>query len=143
MLSMIRSLYLAGPDVFRPDARERVLELMALCAQFGIEELFPLDQEVPAHLVVPGEQAAGIYRANIALIERADAVLANLDFFRGPEPDSGTCFEVGYAVAKGKSVFGYIPDCGSFAERIRERHPHANGPGGGLDRKSTRLNSRQ
>src|SRR3546814_9394970 len=60
-------------------------------------------------------------------------VLANLDFFRGPEPDSGTCFEVGYAVAQGKSVFGYIPDCGSFAERIRERHPHAIGPGGVLD----------
>src|SRR3546814_7387448 len=55
------------------------------------------------------------------------------DFFRGPEPDSGTCFEVGYAVAKGKPVFGYIPDCGSFAERIRERHAHAIGPGGVLD----------
>src|SRR3546814_9178653 len=36
MLSMIRSLYLAGPDVFRPDARERGRELKALCAQFGI-----------------------------------------------------------------------------------------------------------
>src|SRR3546814_1075533 len=47
--------------------------------------------------------------------------------------DLVTCFEVGYAVAKGKSVFGYIPDCGSFAERIRERHPHAIGPGGVLD----------
>src|SRR3546814_43940 len=83
--------------------------------------------------VCSSDLAAGIDRANIALIERADAVLANLDFFRGPEPDSGTCFEVGYAVAKGKSVFGYIPDCGSFAERIRERHPHAIGPGGVLD----------
>src|SRR3546814_14907146 len=47
--------------------------------------------------------------------------------------DLVTCFEVGYAVAKGKSVFGYIPDCGSFAGRIRERHPHAIGPGGVLD----------
>src|SRR3546814_5290136 len=65
MLSMIRSLYLAGPDVFRPDARERGRELKALCAQFGIEGLFPLDQEVPVHLVDPGEQAAWIYRANI------------------------------------------------------------------------------
>ena len=130
---MIRSLYLAGPDVFRPDARERGRDLKVLCAQFGIEGLFPLDQEVPAQLVDPGEQAAWIYRANLALIERADAVLANLDFFRGPEPDSGTCFEVGYAVAKGKPVFGYIPDGGSLAERIRERHPQAIGPGGVLD----------
>ena len=130
---MIRSLYLAGPDVFRPDAHARGLELKALCAQFDIEGLFPLDQDVPAHIADPSEQAAWIYRANIGLIERADAVLANLDFFRGPEPDSGTCFEVGYAVAKGKPVFGYIPEHGSFAERIRERHPQAIGPDGVLD----------
>lgn len=131
--AMIRSLYLAGPDVFRPDAPERGVELKAQCAEFGFEGLFPLDQDIPVHIVDPAEQAAWIYRANIALIERADAVLANLDFFRGPEPDSGTCFEVGYAVAKGKPVFGYIPEEGSFAQRIRRRHPQAIGPDGVLD----------
>src|SRR3546814_3777257 len=92
---MIRSLYLAGPDVFRPDARERGRELKALCAQFGIEGLFPLDQEVPVHLVDPGEHASWMYRAHIALIERDDAVLSNLDFFRSPEPERGACFCVG------------------------------------------------
>src|SRR3546814_1130445 len=114
----------------RPPRATRTDTLFPYTALF---RSFPLDLGVPAHLVDPGEQAAWIYRANLALIDRADAVLANLDFFRGPEPDSGTCFEVGYAVAKGNSVFGYIPDCGSFAERIRERHPHAIGPGGVLD----------
>ncbi|KLJ01431.1 nucleoside 2-deoxyribosyltransferase [Luteimonas sp. FCS-9] len=130
---MIRSLYLAGPDVFRPDARARGAELKALCARFGIEGLYPLDQDVPAAIVDPGEQARWIYRANIGLIERADAVLANLDFFRGPEPDSGTCFEVGYAVARGKPVHGYIPEDGTFAQRIRQRHPQAIGADGVLD----------
>jgi nucleoside 2-deoxyribosyltransferase len=62
-------------------------------------------------------------------IDACDAVLANLDFFRGPEPDSGTCFEVGYAVARGKPVVGYVPEGGSFAERIRRRHPQAVGQG--------------
>ena len=64
-----------------------------------------------------------IYRDNVARIEACDAVLANLDFFRGLEPDSGTCFEVGYAVARGKVVIGYIPDGGSIPERIRSRDP--------------------
>lgn len=130
---MIRTLYLAGPDVFRPDASERGKLLKAACAEFGFEGLFPLDQDVPAGIADPAAQAAWIYRANIGLIERADAVLANLDFFRGPEPDSGTCFEVGYAVAKGKPVYGYIPERGSFAERIRLRHPEAIGADGVLD----------
>lgn len=130
---MIHTLYLAGPDVFRPDARERGQMLKDACAAFGFEGLFPLDQDVPAQIIDPAAQAAWIYRANIGLIERADAVLANLDFFRGPEPDSGTCFEVGYAVAKGKPVYGYIPEHGSFAERIRLRHPEAVGADGVLD----------
>ncbi len=130
---MIRTLYLAGPDVFRPDAAARGEQLKRLCAEHGFEGLFPLDQCVPAQITDPAQQAAWIYRANIALIERADAVLANLDFFRGPEPDSGTCFEVGYAVARGKPVYGYIPDPGSFAERIRARHPQAIGADGVLD----------
>ncbi|RRN54545.1 nucleoside 2-deoxyribosyltransferase [Pseudoxanthomonas sp. SGNA-20] len=130
---MIRSLYLAGPDVFRPDAAERGRQLKALCARHGFEGLFPLDQEVPAEITDPAAQAAWIYRNNIALIGRADAVLANLDFFRGPEPDSGTCFEVGYAVARGKPVYGYIPEHGSLAQRIRLRHPQAIGADGLLD----------
>lgn len=129
----IKTVYLAGPDVFRPDANERGEALKELCARYGFEGLFPLDQSVPAEITSPAEQAHWIYRANIALIQRADAVLANLDFFRGPEPDSGTCFECGYAIALGKPVYGYLPEHGSFAERIRRQHPDAIGAGGEVD----------
>ncbi|MDQ7988717.1 MAG: nucleoside 2-deoxyribosyltransferase [Candidatus Dactylopiibacterium sp.] len=92
--------YLAGPDVFRPDARAWFDAARALCAAHGVEALVPLDGEAGS--------AAGIYRQNVALIARADVVLANLDAFRGAEPDSGTCFEVGYALALGKRVIGYV-----------------------------------
>ncbi|KTT38130.1 nucleoside 2-deoxyribosyltransferase [Pseudomonas oryzihabitans] len=121
-------VYLAGPDVFRPDAVAHGSALKALCAEQGCEGLFPLDNAIPAELTTAHEQAAWIYRANLALIDAADAVLANLDFFRGAEPDSGTCFEVGYAVARGKPVVGYVPEQGSLAERIRARHPAWVGP---------------
>ena len=130
---MIKTLYLAGPDVFRPDAEARGTALKAMCAQYGFEGLFPLDQSVPEAITEPAAQAEWIYAANIALIRRADAVLANLDFFRGAEPDSGTCFEVGYAVALGKPVYGYIPEDGSFAQRIRQRYPQTIGEDGRVD----------
>lgn len=122
-------IYLAGPEVFRPDAVAHGEALKALCAHQGCEGLFPLDNAIPAELTEPREQATWIYRANLALIEQADGVLASLDFFRGAEPDSGTCFEVGYAVALGKSVVGYVPESGSLAERIRVRHPEWLGKG--------------
>ena len=120
-------IYLAGPDVFRPDAADHGRRLVALCAEFGFTGVFPLASTLPD--LPPAELAAHIYRANIAHIDSCDAIVANLDFFRGPEPDSGTCFEVGYAVARGKPVVGYVPEEGSLARRIRARHPHAVGEG--------------
>jgi nucleoside 2-deoxyribosyltransferase len=131
-------IYLAGPEVFRPDAVAHGEALKALCARQGCAGLFPLDNAIPPELTEPQEQAAWIYRANLALIGQADGVLASLDFFRGAEPDSGTCFEVGYAVALGKPVVGYVPEGGSLAERIRQRHPEQVGVGQ-LDRQGWTL----
>jgi nucleoside 2-deoxyribosyltransferase len=122
----IQRIYLAGPDVFRPDAAEHGRKLVAQCAEFGFTGVFPLDPSLPGELRDdPLAMARHIYQANVARIEGCDAVLANLDFFRGPEPDSGTCFEVGYSVARGKPVVGYIGEEGSFAQRIRARYPAA------------------
>lgn len=121
-------IYLAGPDVFRPDAAAHGRRLVALCAELGFEGVFPLDESLAAE-GDPHGVARRIYQANVGHLARCDAVIANLDFFRGAEPDSGTCFEVGYAVALGKPVVGYVPEEGSFAQRIRRRHPAIAGAG--------------
>ena len=104
-------LYLAGPDVFRPDALQWAEDVRALCRRKGHEALIPLD----------GRQAtaAGIYRNNLRLIGEADAVLANLNPFRGTEPDSGTCVEIGYALALGKPVIGYADSLTPMRDRLQ------------------------
>ena len=117
------AIYLAGPDVFRPDAEAHGETLKALCAEFGFVGLYPLDHALPADIREPAAQAAWIYRANVGLIERADCVLANLEPFRGSEPDSGTAFEVGYALALGKPVYAYLSDAGAYAERLARLAP--------------------
>ncbi len=99
-------LYLAGFDVFRADARDYGDRLKQMCATFGFEGLYPLDNEVPEHLEGPA-RAHWICRANLALIDSCDAVVANVNPFRGAEPDSGTVFEMGYAHARGKTVWAY------------------------------------
>ncbi|MGK9064756.1 nucleoside 2-deoxyribosyltransferase [Stutzerimonas chloritidismutans] len=124
---MTQAIYIAGPGVFRPDAIEHGERLKAMCAEFGFVGLYPLDKHVPEGIVTPCEQAAWIYRANLQLLKQADAVLADLNFFRGGEPDSGTSFEVGYAVALGKPVYGYLDGEGSYAERLRQAHPQLCG----------------
>lgn len=103
-------LYLAGPDVFRPDAMAWAAEARQLCQAAGHTALVPLDGVETT--------APGIYRANIELIRAADALLANLNPFRGCEPDSGTCVEVGFALALGKPVIGYLASGESTTERV-------------------------
>jgi nucleoside 2-deoxyribosyltransferase len=50
---------------------------------------------------------AGIYRACLEQLQRADVVLCVLD---GADADSGTCFEVGFAVARGIPVIALRTD---------------------------------
>ena len=103
-------VYLAGPDVFRPDAPDWLQQARALCVRYGFEPLTPSDHDETT--------APGIFRANLELIRQADSVVANLNPFRGAEPDSGTCFELGYALALGKQVCAYAAQLGTLRERV-------------------------
>lgn len=112
-------IYLAGFDVFRADAIRHGEYLKSLCHGHGLEGMFPFDNQLPEELT--GVAAAQqICAMNIAMIQRSTAVLANLNVFRGLEPDSGTVFEVGMAVALGKPVWVYFDPVIS----LRDLVPH-------------------
>lgn len=122
----MQRIYLAGPDVFEPDASIVGEKLKKLAAEYGFIGLFPLDNVISAS-GTPHEIARAIRAANIKLIESADIVMANLNPFRGFEPDSGTVFEVGFATALGKPVYGYAADRREMIVRIREQQQLAAG----------------
>jgi nucleoside 2-deoxyribosyltransferase len=117
---MMIKIYLAGPDVFERDAIAQGERLKAYCKKYGFIGLFPLDKEIEQH-GTPYAIAKRIREANIALIEECDVVLANLNPFRGLEPDSGTVYEVGYATALKKKVYAYAEDHRPMIERIKEQ----------------------
>lgn len=68
----MKSIYLAGPDVFYPDARERGQRMKDLCLEHGYVGLYPLDT---VHDCDSGDLSRSIFEANCQLIDRADAVL--------------------------------------------------------------------
>ncbi len=113
-------VYLAGPDVFLPDAIARAAALKAVCARHGLEGIFPLD----AHRHEPADWSALPEARQIALRNEAHmagcaALIANLTPFRGPSADAGTVFEIGYMRALGRPLFGWT-NCGDpFTERTR------------------------
>jgi nucleoside 2-deoxyribosyltransferase len=111
--------YLAGPDVFRPDAAAVGERKKALCQAHGLQGLFPLDGEAdPAQDRVATGLA--IFRANVSLILSCDLVIAEMTPFRGPSMDVGTAFEIGFAHALGLPVFGYSADVRPYVERVAE-----------------------
>jgi nucleoside 2-deoxyribosyltransferase len=108
-------IYLAGPDVFLPDAVEIGRRKAAICARHGMTGLYPLDNAVD--LTAPDASLA-IFKGNEAMMDAADAIIANLTPFRGPSADAGTVYELGYMAGRGKLCLAYSNDPAIYAERV-------------------------
>lgn len=102
-------IYLAGPDLFYPDADQRYARLKAICAERGLDGVAPTDgQHFPIEPTTDG--ARRLRRHDLATLQSCDAVLANITPFNGLEPDSGTAYEMGFAAACGMPVAAYCLD---------------------------------
>ena len=118
-MSPRKSIYLAGPEVFLPDASTVIARKAALCRDFGFDALVPGDNDPAA--AGPDDQGGvsmAIYRANVRLMTVADVGIFNLTPFRGPSADAGTVFELGLMTGLGKRVYGYTDVDGDYADRV-------------------------
>ena len=113
---MAMKVYLAGPDVFLPDAVEVGRQKIEICRRHGLIGLYPLDNVVDRAAT---DVSLRIFKANEAMMDRADAVIANLTPFRSPGADAGTVYELGYMAACGKFCLGYSNDPAVYADRVR------------------------
>ncbi len=115
---MTVTAYLAGPDVFLPDAPAHAARKAAICASHGITALPPLNEDVASLAAMP-EAAAWrvIFAKDLAMMEGADIVIANLTPFRGASADSGTLVELGWFLGRGRPIFAYSNSATPFAAR--------------------------
>jgi nucleoside 2-deoxyribosyltransferase len=100
-------VYLAGPEVFLPNALEAGRRKCAAAAEYGLEGVYPLDASLDLTGLDKHQQAALISRSNEELMRSSDAAIANLTPLRGASADAGTAFEVGFLRALGRPVLGY------------------------------------
>lgn len=110
-------VYLAGPEVFLPEARAVGEAKARLCADAGLVGIFPLDQALDLAGRPPAEQAAMIFRADEALMRSCALCIANLTPFRGVSMDSGTAYEIGFMRALDRPVLGYTNVAADYAAR--------------------------
>jgi nucleoside 2-deoxyribosyltransferase len=108
-------IYLAGPDVFLPDAVAIGQRKRQICELHGVTGLYPLDTAVD---LFARDASLRIFRALEAMMDAADAIIANLTPFRGPGADPGTVYELGYMAGRGKLCLGYCNDPELYAARV-------------------------
>jgi len=110
-------IYLAGPDVFLPDAVELGRRKADICARHGLTGLYPLDNAID---LSARDASLKIFAGNEAMMIEADAIIANLTPFRGPGADAGTVYELGFMAGREKLCLGYCNDPTLYADRVRK-----------------------
>jgi nucleoside 2-deoxyribosyltransferase len=104
--------YIAGP-LFNEGERWWDEQIDAVARRAGLETFLPHrdGQEAAKH-----GDTLEIFREDVAAIEWADMVIANLN---GAAIDDGTAWEMGYAYARGKHIVGVYTDMRlSFRDQI-------------------------
>ncbi|MDV7341193.1 nucleoside 2-deoxyribosyltransferase [Terasakiella sp. A23] len=133
---MIKRIYLAGPGVFYPDPIAEGDRLKKLCANYGLEGVYPMDAGLDISNMTKHEAGLAIYQANIDLIKSVDGVIADMQAFRGPGMDGGTAFEMGFAKALGLPVVGYntkghyLNRCSAYYDGLKQEGINRVDPSG-------------
>lgn len=110
--------YLAGPDVFLPDARAHAAQKLAICARHGITGRAPAAAGIEGLDAMPPDRAwRAIFAACLGMMAECGVIIANLTPFRGASADAGTLVELGWFFGQGRPCFGYSNAAEPFAAR--------------------------
>lgn len=104
-------IYFAGP-LFSMADRLFNRQLAKVLSKYGYNILLPQDFDVNENMQ-DLRNPADIARVDINALEECDIVIANCD---GSDVDSGTAFELGYAVARHKITVIWRTDSREFAK---------------------------
>ena len=116
-------VYLAGPEVFLPNATEYAEKQCQLCYKYNFVPLHPMDNTVDLGKK-DYETATRIYQANVNQIHECNIIIANCNPFRSMcVMDDGTAYELGFGNALGKISYGYITKKELLTDRTTRDYP--------------------
>ncbi|UOO89003.1 nucleoside 2-deoxyribosyltransferase [Vitreoscilla massiliensis] len=122
-------IYWATPAVFWPDseawlaAQKRELQATASAAQMDVHILSPIDTALEQKCCVD----ESIFLSNVAMIQQAACVIADVSPFRGLEPDVGTALQIGIATQMGKTVYLYSKHAEQSLQAAYQAQMNADG----------------
>lgn len=100
-------IYLASP-LFNVQQKARINKVVQTLRSAGHEVYSPMEHEIPNAWNMPNhEWAQAVYEEDVKNLNKADTVVA---IYEGMDSDTGTAWEIGYAVALKKKVYVIIED---------------------------------
>lgn len=104
-----KQIYIAGP-LFSEHERKFLEEIAEkVAANLGLDpqrDIF-LPHRDAGNIGIHGERRDEVFSCDLRFLDDASVVVALLD---GPDIDSGTAVELGYAFASNKQIFGILTD---------------------------------
>lgn len=114
-------VYLSDTLRYGKDGRKGYEQMKQLCASLGLEALTPCDRAEGLEQTKsanPYTKAAALTENYRCLVQSCDAVIADLNHYRGYECANDVGFECGMGFEMGKRLFGYMDDTRPCIETI-------------------------
>jgi nucleoside 2-deoxyribosyltransferase len=104
------SIYIAGPECFYPDGFTYLASMRREAEYYGFRVTLPNDNPLKTDQEDLQKNADAIFENCKKSMSVSTAIIADLETFRGAEPDGGTVYEIGMAYALGLRCYAYTRD---------------------------------
>ncbi|MGI6069219.1 MAG: nucleoside 2-deoxyribosyltransferase [Blautia sp.] len=114
-------VYLAGFERYEENGAELFAAMKELCAKHGLDAVSPLDQAPGVELIQtedPYVWAGNVFDNYQQHVRNCDAVIANLNDYRGYEVNNDVGFECGMGFQLGKKLYGYMDNTDKLIHKI-------------------------
>ena len=103
-------IYIAGPECFYTGGYDMLAAMKKIAEAKGFGVTLPNDHPLDMENPDLRKRADSIFEDLKKVMLDTTVIIADLEAYRGSEPDSGTIYEIGMAYAKGARCYGYTRD---------------------------------
>ena len=116
------AIYIAGPECFYTYGYDALAAMKARAHALGFGVTLPNDHPLDMENPDKQKRADSIFADLDKVMKETTVIIADLEAYRGAEPDSGTVYELGMAYAKGARCYGYTRDKRSLATKNQQSY---------------------
>lgn len=104
------AVYLAGPQCFYTNGYAQWFSMASQLEMLGCRVTMPTRKELPLGHADKRKDADAIFANCVQSLRQSTSLIIDLEFFRGPDVDGGSLFELGMAYARGCRCYGFTRD---------------------------------